>query len=636
MKFRITIKKNLKEIFPENELSIIYKKNNIQFEGDKPLYQWENKLKEKFFLLGDIVGIRVKGKIISEIKDFKLFENHDKISLVEGRFVIIKINEKNELSVWADQFGRSDIYWCQNKRSTFFITSNKRLVPSKVDIGKIDPNGLAQILTIYGGRPLKKNTLRENLNRVGVNEKLSIIRGKLILQEKTFEPLTTFPKDDLSKLNQYTDIFIEAVRARASKSQNIIFLSSGWDSTSILATLCHLFNKSKIECIIGRMRYSNRSGIINQFELDRAHKIAKYYDVKLHIVELDYTENASKFTEEISPGLIEKEFSNLTGYNHWLLAKGASKIAKTGAVVFAGEISDGAHNLGFSQYFSIFHPASHAFREYSDKMASYLFGPTFLMQLMSGNYKEDPVWKIFMEYHDKTKFDKIETDKIKITSQLIETFFLSGGRIPLYSKDNCKILTTKGREQFLLNGKSTYLDKFIGKINENNLYAHYLFLYNSFHWQGGTVATLEDCCEAFGLKCRLPFLDKSLIDFLSQMPESWGRGLDINNTKYPLKWMLTHKIDYPLHYQTGPHSYLYDVNPSFSHIDEIVNASSFTELYRKALSDKGYLNHFDSDYFNLDYINKIVNKYISGNDVKGQELIDILNLGNLLIQGHFN
>ena len=77
-----------------------------------------------------------------------------------------------------------------------------------------------------------------------------------------------------------------------------------------------------------------------------------------------------------------QEFSNLTGVNHWLLAKGAAKIAQPGAVVFAGEISDGAHNLGFSQYFSIYHPASHAFREYSDKMASYLFGPTFLDQLI--------------------------------------------------------------------------------------------------------------------------------------------------------------------------------------------------------------------------------------------------------------
>ena len=42
-------------------------------------------------------------------------------------------------------------------------------------------------------------------------------------------------------------------------------------------------------------------------------------------------------------------------------------------------------------------------------------------------------------------------------------------------------------------------------------------------------------CEAVGLKCRLPFLDQKVIGFLSEMPESWGRGLEINNTKFPLK-----------------------------------------------------------------------------------------------------
>ena len=176
-----------------------------------------------------------------------------------------------------------------------------------------------------------------------------------------------------------------------------------------------------------------------------------------------------------------------------------------------------------------------------------------------------------------------------------------------------------------------------GKVNKKNIYSHYLHLYNSFHWQGGTVATLEYTCDAFGLKCRLPFLDKALIDFLSQMPESWGRGLDINNTKYPLKWMLTHKIDYPMHYQSGPHSYLYDINPSFSHSDEIVNASSFTPLFRKKVMGKeDYLKNFDSDYFDIEYIKKITTKYISGESIKGQELADILNLGNLLILGHLD
>ena len=91
-----------------------------------------------------------------------------------------------------------------------------------------------------------------------------------------------------------------------------------------------------------------------------------------------------------------------------------------------------------------------------------------------------------------------------------------------------------------------------------------------------------------------------------------------------------------MHYQSGPHSYLYDINPEFSHSDEIVNASSFTILFRKAMRNEDYLKNFDNDYFDIDYIKKITTNYISGESVKGQELADILNLGNLLILGHLN
>ena len=67
-----------------------------------------------------------------------------------------------------------------------------------------------------------------------------------------------------------------------------------------------------------------------------------------------------------------------------------------------------------------------------------------------------------------------------------------------------------------------------------------------------------------------------LIDFLSTMPESWKR-FD-NNTKYPLKWMLNNKR-LSCRIAKVPHSYIYDIDPSFSHISELVNASSFRSIY---------------------------------------------------------
>ena len=115
------------------------------------------------------------------------------------------------------------------------------------------------------------------------------------------------------------------------------------------------------------------------------------------------------------------------------------------------------------------------------------------------------------------------------------------------------------------------------------------------------------------------------------MPESWGRGLDINNTKFPLKWMLKNKIDYPMELQEGPHSYTYDVDPNFSHASELVNASSFREVYTAELSKPEFIKKFDPKTFNIKYIDSIIKKYISGDEMEGDDITNILNIGKIAI-----
>jgi hypothetical protein len=107
------------------------------------------------------------------------------------------------------------------------------------------------------------------------------------------------------------------------------------------------------------------------------------------------------------------------------------------------------------------------------------------------------------------------------------------------------------------------------------------------------------------------------------MPETWGRGLDLNPTKYPLKWMLRNRIDYPHHLQVGPHSYTYDVNPNFTLIGEILHASSFVPAFRSALTEARFVEWLDPTNFDISYINNIVGQYLSGDELRGQEMADV-------------
>lgn len=625
---------NSKKTKSKNKKKLIFDNDILSIETDSLLKKWTNEDGEIFFIIGKLFFQRKDKKIIKDLTDLSLLEDKNNTRLFEGRYIIIKIFQDNKTEIWNDKFSRLEFYWYySNKEKIFFAASSINLFENEINFGQIDQTSLSQVLTIYGNRPLKKQTLFRNIKRLGVNESILLNDDSISINKLKFLPKNTFSKNDLSKLDDYSDKLIQSVKARASDSQNIIFLSSGWDSTSILAILVHLFGPSKIDCVIGRMKYSKRSGIINQFELDRAQKMAEYFKVRLHIVELDYTGNVDKIIDEIKPTFRGHSFGNMTGFNHYLLAKGANNIAIEGASIFAGEISDGAHNLGFSQYFSIFHPESHSFREYSDKMASYLFGPTFLKQLVNNKFQNDPVWKIFQLYNNNTKFDTLKKGEKNISFQFLSTFFLSGGRIPLYSKSNSKMLTQYGVTEFLKYNEDLYLQEFMDIIKPDNLYSIYLHLYNSFHWQGGTVSTLEYMCDYFNLDCHLPFLDTEVIELLSEMPESWGRGLDINNTKFPLKWMLQNKIDYPMSLQEGPHSYTYDVDPDFSHVSELVNASSLKNLYLDGLTKTSFINKFNSKHYNMEYIKSIIQKYSDGEELKGEDVINIFNLGNLSVLG---
>ena len=623
MHLKVIYNKN-KEIINhrKNDIPVLLEKKNLIVMGSDIIHEWENENNDLFYVSGYIIGERDLKNNLIPIKNYKFLENPETIDRFEGRFVCIKIGKSGDCKMYYDNYGRSDLYWLITNDQTIISTTLKDL-PIKGKNAEIDQIGLSQSLTIYGSRPLKKHTLYKNVKRLGVNEILTLKEGNIKIFKRDFKPLIASENSDKKDLNQYSDYFIESIRARASDDGNIVYLSSGWDSTSILAVLVHLFGKSKTRCIIGKMIYSNRTGVVNQFEIDRAKLVADYFGVRLDIIDWDYTKNVKVDVEEVRPLFKSQQFGTLTAITQWYCAKAASEMAKGGEVVFAGEMSDGAHNLGFSQFVSIFHPSSQDFREYSDKMASYLFGPTFLNEMQKGTHENDPIWQIFKNRNKDIIFDKLEKGEHKITNQLLYSFFLSGGRVPLYSKHNNKILTEGGINKFNKESIQTYLNEFDGKVNKDNLYSHYLHLYNSFHWQGATVAPLEYTLQEFGMKCMLPFHDKSIIDFLSSMPESYGRGLDFNQTKYPLKWMLKNRIDYPIDLQVGPHSYLYDTIPNFSLIGEIVNDSSFTNIYKEILSQENFVNKLDGDTFNLKYINSIIKNYLNGQEIQGKKLTDL-------------
>ena len=540
---------------------------------------------------------------------------------VQGRYAAVAIDQDGSCSVAGDRFGQLDLYYQRTGDATVLGT-DLSLLPVSQGGDAFDQAALAHAVCVFGWRPPKKHTFYKSVRRLGVGERFHVRGGAASVVERPFEPRATAEYGD-AQLDEYSDLLLGAIEARSSRRMNAVYLSSGWDSTAILGCLVRLHGKQKVRAVIGRMRYAQRSGVINQIEVDRATAIADYYGVKLDIAEFDYRSEGPELFEQLRPELLAHNICGLGALNHWLLARRVAETADGDDAVFAGEISDGAHNLGFSQFLSIFHP-SLDFREYSDKMLGYLFGPSFMSRFAAGEVGDDAVYQLFRARASHGTFDAPAGDRTGRVQQLLSSFFLRGNRLPLWSLANTRLLTAEGRATYAGEMERVYLERAATEATPETLYAWYLHLYNSFHWQGSTVATIALTGDLHGLKVEMPFWDAALQDFLAAMPESWGRGLDLNPTTYPLKWMLKHRIDYPYHLQVGPHSYLYDVNPRFSLGAEVLYASAFAPYLKEALRSRAYGGIFDGSVFDLAYIDGIVDRYLAGEQMEGAELPDLI------------
>ena len=616
------------------------------FHGKDVLIQADNNIHDisvdglvRSFIGGNIVGMRtVDGWMdAAKITDKKTHSYIRKesslanvIKTLEGRFLLVRA-KSGSVEIAPDRFGQRDMYYQLIKGGAIF-TSDLNLLPFNQEKVEYDQVSLMHSFYVYGYRPGKRQTYYKGVHRLGVGDMVTWKNGKLHIE--TLPPMIRKTKEYGPKqLEEYSEILLDSVRKRSSSKGNIIYVSSGWDSTTLLACLVKLHGPKKVRALIGRMNFAKRSGNVNPFEIARAKKVCDYFGVNLEIAEFDYVRRGPEITEEMNYEMKGHMLTSMSFFQWADLAKHVSK-GYNGEAVLAGEISDGVHNLGFSQFLTLFHPDL-SFREYSDKMQSYIYGPSFLKLIHEHRTGEDVVFDLLKRKFPGAVLDKPAGDKVGQTRQLLSSFFLRDNRFPFWSLKNNKLFTEHARKSYTQQMEGMYLDQAAKEANYDNLYSWYIHLYNSFHWQGGTVSTLGFTAEHYGFDLQLPYYDSRLHEFLASMPESWGRGLEIKPTKYPLKWMLENKVDYPLHLQVGPHSYTYDVNPNFNHGAEFIYQSSFAPVIKKRLKERRYQQLLSDKFFDVKYVNKIVDRYLAGIEATGSERGDLEILCYLVLEGWF-
>ena len=598
--------------------------NRIFVYGDNT-----EKINDNYFLIGGVDYYIENGKK-KKIKDLKelgsILKKNDTFQTaknIEGSFILLK-SEKNKVELYTDKYCKKDIYYFS--KNSDFVASDSLEYFFKLNLIKdYDQISLISFFTLYGNYAPKNHTIYKNIFRLRTNQFMVLDNKGLTIKEENFKPLDVLNYDK-SDLDNYYNILMDSVKYRSTdKGINWIYLSSGWDSTAILAVLREIYPAKKVRGVIGEMVYSERSGVINKYEIDRAKKIAKFYDIKLDIQRLNFTDNSiTSYIENIIPFMKNNSIYSFNTLNFCMLSDFIKNNASENDVVFGGEISDGVHNFGFSQYATILDHPDLSFREYADKMASYLFSPSFLKSILDDNYELDTIYNFFRQRYGTDKFYSVKNKSdYKKNIELLSSFFLSPRRIPFYNTSNLSMLSEKALSSYAKKYQSEYFTGLASKMSGSNLYSIIIHLYNIFHWQGSTVKVIGKSLERYNKTIKLPFWDSGIQKFLSQMPESWGRGLDFNKTKFPLKWSLENKTNYPMHLQKGPHSYLYDSNPGFSHLAEILHGKKLNGYFKEKINTKMLEASLNDEYFNIGYIKSLITDYKKNKELSGQKLIDM-------------
>lgn len=552
----------------------------------------------------------------------------DLSKFIDGKFLIVKIVNKKIKSIIPDKFSKIDFFYSNQKNSFHMSDTIQNFRNYK---NNFDNFSLANLFMNYGSYVPKPKTIYKNIRRLNINEFITINKNMVKIEKKKINSIKTSKEFNLNKdlyHSKFKTLFLNAIKKRSSQRMNWVYISSGFDSTSILASLNRIVGNKKITAIIAELKYSQKYGVCNKFEIDRAQKICNYFGIPLKKIKLDYSKKSIiSQMKEVRKKFRFKHVFSITTNNFYQMAKYIEKNGKTNDCVFNGDLSDGLQNLGFSQFATILDHPSISFREYADKMFSYLYGPTFYSKIIKKKHFNDKIFNFLLkEKNINLNKNIIQKSKNEYLFKYLSPIFLSPSRFPFTEIINNKLINKTFKKKYSQHMYKNYFHNIINNLKSENLYSSIIYLYNIFHWNSGTVQCCLKSPEILNIKSSTPFWDSNLQKYFSEMPENWGRGLDMNNTKYALKYFLKNKIDYPMDLQKGPHSYIYDVDSRWSADLDILYHSYLRNEFVNCLKESNLNKILNSSIFNIKYIKSIIKKYYQKKYVYGSDLLTLKNL----------
>lgn len=601
LKYYLQKKSNLDqkiEIKEENGQNYIFSFKDQKFILGGKFYYF-NKGAKKNILFGQNPKTKIKELLKKNtINEF--------INNIEGEYWGVKMDYKNNsLMLFSDKLKQLEIYYFIDE-DVFIASTDPKEILNKLGKKPVY-NKYGLISNVLLHLP-KGDTLFQDVKRLKYNEIIKLETHKLSvekLKDKDIK-IADYSEKDLAEYNQ---MVVKSILSRASKTMNLVLNSGGWDSTLILALLVKHLGRNKVKSVTMKITFAD-GRCFNIYEINKVKKIAKMLGIKNEVVEMNYKEeNLYPAFASIKDPLFYRGLMFLAPANWGKTIEHIRKHYGKDVVIFHGEGCDSLQNFGLSQFETLFHD-NEDFRGYADKMANYLFSPSFFKKLKDNSFLQDNVYRIFRGLYPEKKF--VDAKNLPLKDKIyyyLLSFILSDIRMPfrkIESKGYIKDSALKSFEKWI---RENYFEEAIGDISEKNLYYYFLNLYTSFHLQSPQIHIYR---TAFP-NMRFPYIDLNLFNFFSRMPENFGRGLEFKPTKYAEKTFA--KKVFPKELvdllEAGPHSYLYEIENMNPYDEYLLKGSLYEEIKGKINIEK-IKDIFNPDVFETAKIVKFAEDFKYG------------------------
>ena len=598
----------------QEHVSILSDKNTIYFKvGHLDVYLEG----EFYYYVVDGSAISIENNDINVLKKIFLEYSLNAIpQMLEGTYCCFVQDDSTQVvTLFSDYFNRKNVYYT-TVDNCFIASSSLLNVLSGLKKITYDQNSVYSYM-LLGYTPLL-DTFYEGVKRIGTDE--LIVVSKNNITQTSYPRVKEIVDYDKSYIEKYELSLVNAVKTRASSIKNTVMLSGGWDSTTLIYLLTENYEKNQINAVVSDVIISNNQSF-NSYEVDKSKRIAKHFDIKIEQCIADYNHQEIVDVWERNLAMM-RENHVYFWVDHLNLSENLSHHYAQGTSIFNGEASDSIHNFGYSQAVSVNYN-NKSLREYADKCKSFLYGPTFLEKIENGQFNDDQVFQFFRNYYGPEKFDLSSSyHRDQLLQKYLQAFTLSYPRVPFAQWKNVNIANETINKQFEEHINAVYLSDCVQSMNPSNMYYYLLQLYRRFHFQSAQINVCNAAFGQFHAYCKMPFLDINLVNYMYSMPESWGRGLELRTTKYPLRYLATEKwVGMPLHIleEKGPHSYISENDEKWNYSGgswnlecEILYQSAFRDYFKEIFLQVNLEDYFDGDLFNLKYMQQIIDAYLNG------------------------